>query len=82
MRIEGKHEQNGKERERGGRLNKQTEREEGGGVSPASGLELQKQGAELPYRNDMSNKQKIVTLVTNIITGILGALAGYFGGGM
>jgi len=27
----------------------------------------------------MSRNQKIVTLVTNIITGILGALAGFFG---
>lgn len=30
----------------------------------------------------MSQKQKIVTLVTNIVTGILSALAGYFGGAM
>jgi len=27
----------------------------------------------------MSNKQKIVTLVSNIISAILGALTGYFG---
>jgi len=32
-----------------------------------------------PNGKEMSNKQKIVTLVSNIISAILGALTGYFG---